>query len=242
LSVAGSSVAGFASGLSAALLVSGGGSSGGFVAFLLAGICGVVAFLLWIELVIRASAIAIATLFIPFALAGAVWSGSSSWGKRLGEILVALIFSKVVISAVFALAIAELGDPSGVGGMIQGAAMLVLATLAPWTLLRLVPAVEGGLVSGLDGISARARSAVTGSAGDVIDFATDGGDAALMPRSPSLPSNVGKRVDTPELRALVGELEATLERPSASSTASSSRAPLRLDDLFEASGPDEARS
>ena len=237
LSVAGSSVASFASGLSGALVLSGGSPPGGFVAFLLAVICGVVAFFLWIELVIRASAIAIAALFIPFALAGVVWSGSSSWGKRLGEILVALILSKLVIAAVFALAITELGDPSGVGGMIQGAALLILATLAPWTLVRLVPAVESGLVAGLEGIGARARSAATGTAGDLVDYATDGGDATLMPSSPELASNVGQKVDTPELRALVAELEATLPPQPATS----SRAPLRFDDLFEPSGPDDVR-
>lgn len=234
LSSAGSSVSGFATGLSAALVLGGGSPPGGSVAFLLAAICGVVAFFLWIELVIRSSAIAIAALFIPLALAGAVWSGTSSWGKRLGEVLAALILSKLVIAAVFALAITEIGGPSGVTGMIQGAALLVLATLAPWTLVRLVPAVEGGLVSGLEGIGARAKSAAIGSAGAIVDYATDGGEPGLVPAASELASNVGKPADSPELRALVAEFETTLLPTPGRTAASSSQSPLQFGNLTEA--------
>lgn len=238
-SVAGLSVQHFTATLSGTLLLSGGSPPGGFVAFLLAVICGVIAFLLWIELVIRSSAIAIAALFIPLALAGSVWSASASWGKRLAEILGALILSKLVIAGVFALAISEIGDLTGIGGLIQGAALLLLATMAPWTLLRLVPSIESGLVAQLEGIGGRARSALTGSAGDFIDYVADAGDDVLMPREPELPDNVGRKVDTPEFRALVAHLEETLPPLPPRPAGSPPQRPLRFDNLFEPYGPDE---
>lgn len=137
----------------------GGIQSAGFLGFLLALMAAIVAFVLWVELVIRSAAIAVATLFIPIALAGLVWSATSHWARRVGETLAALIVSKLVIAGVLALAAVSLTPESGLSGAIQAIALLLLACLAPFSLLRLVPIVESGAIAHFEGMSRRARSA-----------------------------------------------------------------------------------
>jgi hypothetical protein len=204
----------FTTSLAGALIVSGGGVPGGFAAFVLGLLCGVIAFTLWIELVIRSSAIAIATLFLPLALAGTVWSASATWARRLAEILASLILSKLVIVGVFALAVSELGNPTGLTGLVQGTSLLLLATFAPWTLLRLVPSVESGLIAQLETLGERGKAAVLGPVSDGIDYAMGGGAAFSMPAEPQIPDAVGKSLDTPEFRALVAHFEDTLPPPT----------------------------
>jgi hypothetical protein len=232
LRTAGSSATGFTQALANGLVLSGGSPPGGFAAFVLALMCGFVAFVLWIELVIRSSAIAIAALFLPLALAGVVWSESASWIRRLAEILTALILSKMVIAGVFALAVAEVGDPSGLSGLIQGAALLVLATFAPWTLLRLIPSVENGLVAQLEGLSGRARSVVAGPVGEVMDFAS-GDDDFVASVAPQMPDAVGQPYDTPEFRALAAHFEEVLPPPTPHLSGKSVPSRIRFDRLFE---------
>ena len=59
----------------------------------------VAAFVLWLELLIRAAAVYVAVLFLPLALATLVWPAVSHWCRRLVETLAALILSKFVIVA-----------------------------------------------------------------------------------------------------------------------------------------------
>ena len=64
----------------------------------------VAAFVLWLELLIRAAAVYVAVLFLPLALATLVWPAVSHWCRRLVETLAALILSKFVIVATLSLA------------------------------------------------------------------------------------------------------------------------------------------
>ncbi|HXZ83604.1 MAG TPA: hypothetical protein VED84_07710 [Acidimicrobiales bacterium] len=131
--------------------VFGGSVLSGFTGVLLAILAAAVAFILWVELIIRSAAIAVATLFIPLALAGLVWSATAHWARRVGETLAALIGSKLVIAGVLALAALSLGDASGLSGVVQGIALLALAALSPFALLKLIPLFEAGAVSHLEG-------------------------------------------------------------------------------------------
>jgi hypothetical protein len=120
---------------------------------------------LWLELVVRAAAVSVAVLFLPLALAAMVWPAVSHWCRRLADTLVALVLSKLVIAAVLGLALAALAGGLGVGAsgadgggfaaVITGIALLIIAVLSPFTLLRLIPAIEAGAVSHLE--SARHR-------------------------------------------------------------------------------------
>jgi hypothetical protein len=118
-------------------------------------------FFLTLELVLRSAAIWVALLFLPLGLIGLVWPGTARWGRRLAELLVVLILSKFVIVAIVSMAVsatsAGANSPDG-PSLLGGAALLILAAAAPFTLLRMVPLVEAGIVAHMDGLSHRATS------------------------------------------------------------------------------------
>jgi hypothetical protein len=164
----------------------GGNVLSGFVGVLFALLAAVVAFILWVELIVRSAAVAVATLFMPIALAGLVWSATAHWARRVGETLAALIFSKLVIAGVLALAALSLGAASGLSGVVQGIALLALAALSPFTLLKLIPLFESGAVSHLEGVARRGSRAAFDAAalvagpGDLLEAgAVPGGDTAV---------------------------------------------------------------
>jgi len=140
-----------------------------FVIFVGALLVAVSSLALWLELVVRAAAVAAATLFLPLALAGLVWPAVSHWCRRLAETIAALVLSKLVVAAVLSLAAgAVAGGVSGVGSgdvsggfaaVVTGIALLVIATTAPFVLLRLVPAIEAGAVLHLEGARHRLQHA-----------------------------------------------------------------------------------
>lgn len=133
----------------------GGLHAAGFGVFLVAACAAAVAFALWLELAVRSAAIAAATLFLPLALAGLAWPATAHWSRRLGETLAALVVSKLVVASVLALAAALLGSSSGLDGVVEGVALLAVAALAPFVLLRLVPIAETAAVAHLEGLSRR---------------------------------------------------------------------------------------
>ena len=136
-----------------------GGAAPSFAIFFGALLLVIGSFLVWLELLVRSAAVTAAVFFLPMILAGLVWPATMRWTRRVIEILVALILSKFVIVAVISLATAALSDPGGGGfGTVMGAAALMLmAALSPFALLKLVPMVEGGAIDHLQG---RGRAAV----------------------------------------------------------------------------------
>lgn len=137
-------------------------SAPAFVVLLGALLVAVAAFVLWLELLVRAAAVYVAVLFLPMALASLVWPAVSHWCRRLVDTLVALVLAKFVIVAILSLAAAALasGTGSGFSSVLGGAALLLLAAATPFTLLHLVPMVEAGAVHQLEGARHRVRSAV----------------------------------------------------------------------------------
>jgi hypothetical protein len=140
------------------------------------------AFLLWIELLVRAAAVYVAVLFLPLALASLVWPSIAHWCRRLVDSLVALILAKFVIVAILSLAVAALasGTQDGFSSVLGGAALLLLAAFAPFTLLKLVPAVEAGAIAHLDGVRHRSQQAVVGAARTAASHALRAAGASTM--------------------------------------------------------------
>jgi hypothetical protein len=140
-----------------------------FVLLLVALLIAVAAFVLWLELLIRAAAVYVAVLFLPLALATLVWPAVSHSLRRLVETLAALILSKFVIVATLSLAAgavasgtASTGDHgSGFSSVLAGGALLLMATFVPFAILRLIPAVEAGAVTHLDGLRERGMTGMT---------------------------------------------------------------------------------
>jgi hypothetical protein len=136
---------------------SGGITLAGFEGLLFALILALVSFSCWLELLVRAAAIDVACLFLPLALAGVVWPATAQWARRLAEMIAALILAKLVIAGVFGLAAATLATATGIAALAQAIAMFALASCAPFTILRLVPAVEAGAIDHLGSLGARLR-------------------------------------------------------------------------------------
>ena len=140
-----------------------------FVLLLIALLVAVAAFVLWLELLIRAAAVYVAALFLPLALAALVWPAVSHWCRRLVETLAALIVSKFVIVATLSLAAGAVSSGtsgtgshgSGFSAVLAGGALLVMATFAPFAVLRLIPAVESGAVAHLEGLRQRGTAGIT---------------------------------------------------------------------------------
>ncbi len=116
-------------------------------------------FFLTVELVVREAAIWVAMLFLPLGLVAFIWPATARWGRRLAELLAVLVLSKFVIVAIVSMAVSAtssgLSQPD-IGPLFGGAALLLLAAAAPFTLLRMVPIVEAGVVAHLEGVGRRA--------------------------------------------------------------------------------------
>jgi hypothetical protein len=151
------------------------------------------AFVLWLELLIRAAAVYVAVLFLPLALATLVWPAVSHWCRRLVETLAALILSKFVIVATLSLAVGAVASGtagtgnhgSGFSSVLAGGALLLMATFVPFAILRMIPAVEAGAVAHLDGLRARGVAGMTRLPRTAANFALHEGlgmvgDSRLM--------------------------------------------------------------
>jgi hypothetical protein len=157
-----------------------------FVLVLVGLLVSVAAFVLWLELLIRAAAVYVAVLFLPLALATLVWPSVSHWCRRLVETLAALILSKFVIVATLSLAAGAVSSGTagsgnhgaGFASVLAGGALLVLATFVPFSILRLIPLVEAGAVGHLDGLRQRATSTLMQAPRTAASFALKEGMAA----------------------------------------------------------------
>jgi hypothetical protein len=141
-----------------------------FVLFIGALVVVLGALLVWVELLVRASAVYVAVLFLPLALASLAWPAIAHWSRRLVDTLVALILGKFVIVSVLSLAAGALAGGTtpisgGAGGanasagftdVLAGAALLLLSASAPWALFRLLPFLEAGAAGHLEGLGRRA--------------------------------------------------------------------------------------
>jgi len=159
----------------------------GFVLLLIAFLIAVAAFVLWLELLIRAAAVYVAVLFMPLALASLVWPAVSHWCRRLVETPAALILSKFVIVATLSLAAGAVSSGTagsgthgaGFSAVLAGGALLVIATFAPFAILRLIPAVEAGAVGHLEGLRQRGTTALMRVPRTAAAFALQEGLGAL---------------------------------------------------------------
>jgi len=134
----------------------------GFVLFISA-LLGVIGALgLWLELLMRDAAIYVCALFMPLGLAAGIWPRWSGLLRKTFEILIVLVVSKFFIVMVVSLAASFLGNPDGVESVLAGSAMMIVALLTPFMLLKVIPFMEGALLT--SGAAGTARSAVsTGS-------------------------------------------------------------------------------
>lgn len=151
-----------------------------FVIALLGLLCIIAALFVWVELVIRAALIYLLVALSPLVLAAMVWPSARGMVRKLTELLLALIFSKVVIAIAFSVGAAALagvgnaghgnGGASGevtasAGTLFSGLVIFCLAAFAPFVLLKLFPAAEAAVVAqGISRGPARATQQASASA------------------------------------------------------------------------------
>lgn len=103
------------------------------------------AVMLWVAMFLREISIYVLAVFAPIAFAGYGWDRTRSWLRRWGEIVAALVFSKLVIYIIFILGMAMMsaaGSAPGVAASISqllgGACLLFMAAVSPWATHRFI--------------------------------------------------------------------------------------------------------
>jgi len=114
----------------------GGGGSALMIVFGLLFIAGAV--LTLGTLLVRQALIVIAVVVAPLALAGGTARITTGWVRRWAQVTLALILSKLAIVIVFVVAVGMVGDGEGIGALLSGLILLLLAALAPWACFKVL--------------------------------------------------------------------------------------------------------
>lgn len=147
------------------------GTATAFVVFLLAVVTVIAGVILVTELVIRAALVYIVVALAPLVLAAQLWPALRGMGRKLLELVVALIVSKLVIAVALTVAAAAMvgtfsggdvtalpppevvaEDPGGsvaqaVGILLAAVASFGVAAFSPLLVARLMPLTEAALVA-----------------------------------------------------------------------------------------------
>lgn len=83
-------------------------------------------------LVVRGALIMVAVVVAPIAIAGGTARVTSGWVRRWVQVTLALILSKLAIVIVFVVAVGMVGGATGIGALLSGLILILLACFAPW--------------------------------------------------------------------------------------------------------------
>jgi hypothetical protein len=97
------------------------------------------AIFVWFELILRAGVVYVAMMFLPLFLATMIWPATSGWVRRLVQLIVAAILSKLVIVATLSLGLSALASGDDVSAVLAGAGMFLIAAFSPFVLFSLIP-------------------------------------------------------------------------------------------------------
>ena len=149
------------------------GLTHGFAAVLLGLVAILAGLLVWVELMVRSVLVYVLVALSPLSFATAVWPAARGVVRRTVEVLLAVIFSKLVIAIAISVGVAALSGAgsasppeasltdevaTGMGTLFVGTAVLAMAAFSPFLLLKLIPIAEAALVA--QGVS---RSPVRGA-------------------------------------------------------------------------------
>ena len=196
----------------------GGGTATAFVVFLLGLISVLAGIVLVAELVVRSSLIYIVVALAPLVFAAQLWPALRGAGRKLLELLVALIVSKLVVAVALAVAAAAAvgtgsggevtalpapeimaQDPGGsvaqaVGILLAATAAFGVAAFSPLLVARLLPLTEAAVVAqGLRGGPVRAGQ----QALSAKYYTQIGGRSRLTSLATNQPTGGGRGVAAP---------------------------------------------
>ncbi|MFB0840200.1 hypothetical protein ACETK3_19625 [Arthrobacter sp. E44] len=148
---------------------------------IIAGIFGVIATLLqWIIMIIRATVLPLLIAFWPVAAAAAMIRGAEGGFATITKWLIAFLIYKPVAAIIYAFAWKLKSGGDGIGGVINGMLLLVLAVAALPAIMKLLGPATSAMGSAAGGTMAMAAGAAVVSAGVAggAAIATGGGSAA----------------------------------------------------------------
>ncbi|MGE3138009.1 MAG: hypothetical protein AB7I08_01080 [Thermoleophilia bacterium] len=155
-----------------------------FASFLMALVMALAALFVWFELILRAGVVYVAMMFLPLFLATMIWPATSGWVRRLVQLIVAAILSKLVIVATLSLGLSALSSGDGVSSVLAGAGMFMIAAFSPFVLFSLIPLAAEVAQPQREGRHALAAATGTSLAWNVartrMAFGTVGAGAAPM--------------------------------------------------------------
>ncbi|MBX6389233.1 MAG: hypothetical protein IRZ08_09595 [Frankia sp.] len=130
-------------------------------------------FALFVVLYIRKVAIIVVAVFIPIYLAGQPAMSTSTWMKRATELLLALIFAKPVIYAIFTLGAGMAGDSSGSAvdqtlTILSGIVVMIAAVFAPFMLMQLFGFADVHLMRAVGSMGRRGAASFGQGAGALL--------------------------------------------------------------------------
>jgi hypothetical protein len=134
-----------------------------------------VAFIAWLELIVREIGIYLVALFLPIVFGALVWQPLRVWAKRLVEVLVGLVLLKLPIAALIAIIVAQSNNANLVSAPVTVIGGLAVAVFAPSVIFRLVSFAGEAATLGL-GHHAMSSTARRGAA---IGLSAAGGAAGL---------------------------------------------------------------
>jgi len=162
-------------------------ASQGFAAVILGLVAVVAGLFVWVELMVRSVLVYLLVALSPLSFAAMVWPAARSVLRRTVELLLAVIFSKLVVCIAMSVGVAALagagssgGSNAGVGDagavsmgtLFVGTAVLAMAAFAPFLLLRLIPIAEAALVAqGMSRAPVRAAQSTMGNVTQVNSIA-----------------------------------------------------------------------
>ncbi|WP_100812161.1 conjugal transfer protein TrbL, partial [Microbacterium sp. BR1] len=99
--------------------------------------------IVWFSLLIRKSLLLVAIVLAPLALAGGAWEFTRGWVSKWALFVVALIFSKLVMTVVFLVAVGQMGAPidldlASLAEPVSGIVLMLIAGFAPYLVYKLV--------------------------------------------------------------------------------------------------------
>jgi len=100
----------------------------------------VAALILWFVMMLRKIAILVVVAFAPLLIAGYLWAPTRRWVIRATEVLIALVFTKTAIYALFGVGLALLSQGPGesLSEFVGATVLMSGACFAPLVMLRLV--------------------------------------------------------------------------------------------------------
>jgi len=130
-------------------------------------------FALFVVLYIRKVAIIVMAVFIPLYLAGQPTMSTSAWIKRATEILLALIFAKPVIYAIFTLGAGMASDSTGSTvdqtlTILSGTVVMIAAVFAPFVLMHLMGFADVHLMRAVGSVGRRSAASFGQGAGALL--------------------------------------------------------------------------